>query len=52
MEMLTAIKNGNGGVDKINIVNNKCNKTLKTGMGGKNLGKRKTYRKKFCRYRL
>ena len=52
MEMLTAIKNGNGGVDKINIINNKCNKTLKTGMGGKKLGKRKTYRKKFGRYRL
>ena len=52
MEMLTTIKNGNGGVDKINIVNNKCNKTLKTGMGGKKLGKRKTYRKKFGRYRL
>ena len=51
-EMLTAIKNGNGGVDKINIVNNKCNKTLKTDTGGKKQGKRKTYRKRFGRYKL
>jgi len=50
--MLTVIKNGDGGVDKINIVNNKCNKTLKTGRGGKKQGKRKTYRKKFGRYKL